>query len=76
MYGYYIGSRNASDYGLKTAYRLAEDLAYNNICVISGLAIGIDGAALREALSGNDLTIGVLGTGIDIIYPTSNKKTF
>ena len=71
-----IGSRNASDYGLKTAYRLAEDLAYNNICVISGLAIGIDGAAHRGALSGNGLTIGVLGTGIDIIYPASNKKLF
>ena len=71
-----VGSRNASDYGLKAAYALAEGLASNNICVISGLAAGIDAAAHRGALSAKGITIGVLGTGIDVIYPAFNKKLF
>ena len=71
-----VGSRNASDYGMKTAYRLAEDLAFNNICIISGLAKGIDAAAHSGALSAKGITIGVLGTGMDVIYPASNKKLF
>ena len=69
-----VGSRNASEYGLKAAYDLAANLAYNNICVISGLAAGIDAAAHHGALSAKGITIGVLGTGIDIIYPAFNKK--
>ena len=46
------------------------------ITIVSGLAMGIDGAAHRCAISNNMSTIGVIGTGIDIIYPYVNKDLY
>ena len=67
-----IGSRTCSTYGENSSEMLARDLASRGICIVSGLARGIDAAAHRGAISGNGKTIAVLGTGIDSIYPREN----
>jgi DNA processing protein len=69
-----VGSRRASTYGANAAEMLARDLASNGVCVISGLARGIDTAAHRGALRGKGKTIAVLGTGINQIYPKENAR--
>ena len=69
-----IGARAASQEGLTAAYEIAFDLARAGIVVISGLARGIDSAAHRGALDGGGKTIAVLGTGIDVVYPSENAE--
>ncbi len=69
-----IGSRRCSTYGENAAEMLARDLAEHEVCVVSGLARGIDTAAHRGAIRGKGRTIGVLGTGIDRAYPKENAK--
>lgn len=69
-----IGSRNCSTYGRNAAEMLARELASRGITVVSGLARGIDSAAHRGALDGKGTTVGVLGTGIDVIYPKENRR--
>jgi DNA processing protein len=69
-----IGSRMCSTYGENAAEMLARDLASRGICVISGLARGIDTAAHKGAMRGGGKTIAVLGTGIDAVYPKENTR--
>lgn len=69
-----VGTRRCSDYGRQITEDLARILAGYGITVISGLARGIDGIAHQTALDGGGRTIGVLGNGIDIIYPPEHKK--
>ena len=69
-----IGSRMCSTYGENASEMLSRDLASRGICVISGLARGIDTAAHRGAIRGNGRTVAVLGTGIDGIYPKENAR--
>jgi len=64
-----VGTRAATPHGLADARELAATLASSGITVISGLAIGIDGAAHQGAVDGGGLTIGVVATGLDIEYP-------
>ncbi|HEX7086534.1 MAG TPA: DNA-processing protein DprA [Vicinamibacterales bacterium] len=64
-----VGSRRASQSGLDVARRLGTDLAAVGLGVVSGLARGCDGAAHRGALDGGGVTIAVLGSGADVIYP-------
>ncbi len=71
-----VGSRNPTPYGMKAAENLSQGLARRGIGVVSGLARGIDSAAHWGCLSGHGFTVAVLGTGIDTIYPSSNKKLF
>lgn len=71
-----VGSRIATPYGLKTAEFLAQGLARRGLGVVSGMARGIDSAAHWGCLSGRSFSVGVLGTGIDTVYPPSNKKLF
>ena len=69
-----IGSRMCSTYGENASEMLARDLASRGICIISGLARGIDTAAHRGAIRGGGRTIAVLGTGIDGFYPKENRR--
>lgn len=69
-----IGSRLCSTYGTNAAEMLARDLASRGICIISGLARGIDTAAHRGAMRGGGKTVAVLGTGIDGAYPKENMR--
>ena len=71
-----VGSRNATEYGKTTAAQLAAELSRHGITVISGMAVGIDAACHRGALSGGGRTIAVLGSGIDVIYPRENKTLY
>lgn len=68
-----VGSRNASVQGEKNAEAFAHDLCSYGLCIISGLALGIDGAAHRGALKVNGATIAVVGTGLDIVYPAKHR---
>ena len=68
-----IGSRMCSTYGENASEMLARDLASRGICIISGLARGIDSAAHRGTIAGKGRTIAVLGTGIDSVYPKENN---
>ncbi|MCB9499162.1 MAG: DNA-protecting protein DprA [Erysipelotrichaceae bacterium] len=70
-----IGSRECTNYGRETISQIVKELP-ENIVIVSGLAKGIDGAAQRSALDSNKKTIGVLGGGIDNIYPKENADLF
>ncbi len=67
-----VGSRRTTLYGMATAKKLGAELARLGFCVVSGLARGIDTAAHEGALSVGGKTAGVVGCGIDIIYPPEN----
>ncbi|OGD30876.1 DNA protecting protein DprA [Candidatus Azambacteria bacterium RIFCSPHIGHO2_01_FULL_44_55] len=69
-----VGARIATSEGLKNAYELAFQLAGAGVTIVSGLAQGIDTEAHKGALDAGGRTIAVLGTGVDVIYPTSNIK--
>jgi DNA processing protein len=67
-----VGSRNATLQGEANAQTLARALSEAGLTVVSGLALGIDAAAHRGGLAGPGSTIAVLGTGIDVVYPSRN----
>lgn len=69
-----VGSRHCSTYGRNVAEMLARELAERGVTIISGLARGIDSMAHEGAISGGGLTVAVMGTGLDSIYPKENKK--
>ena len=64
-----VGSRAASPYALSVAEQLARDLAARGLAIVSGLARGVDSAAHRGAIAAGGVTIAVLGSGVDRIYP-------
>lgn len=68
-----VGSRNATPQGEKNAEDFAENLSRHGLCIVSGMALGIDGAAHRGALKANAPTIAVVGTGLDIVYPAKHR---
>jgi DNA processing protein len=69
-----IGSRNCSTYGKNSSEMLSRELAARGITIVSGLARGIDTSAHRGAIEAKGRTIGVLGTGLDSIYPKENTR--
>lgn len=73
-----VGSRSASINGCKIAATIAHDLATQDVCIISGMARGIDSAAHLGALSSTKQfpTVAVLGTGIDVVYPPENTELY
>lgn len=64
-----VGARTASTYGRKMARELAQELAGCGVCVVSGLARGIDSEAHQASLETGGRTIAVLGSGLDVVYP-------
>lgn len=71
-----IGSRNYSDYGKRATKEFTEGLAKNDICIVSGLAKGIDAFAHSGCLNVSGKTIAVLGSGLDVIYPKENTQLY
>ena len=71
-----IGSRKHSSYGKQCTEYFSKTFVHNDICVVSGLAEGIDACAHFTALNNNGKTIAVLASGIDYIYPTSNTQLY
>lgn len=70
-----VGTRNATDYGKQLCRQLIEELQQYNVLIASGLALGIDVAAHKECLRLNVPTVGVLGHGLDRMYPSQNRAT-
>lgn len=71
-----VGSRRASEYGRVMSRAIGEGLARAGVVVVSGLALGIDGAAHRGALAAGGGTIAVLGSGPDVVHPPSHRRLF
>lgn len=69
-----VGSRRCSTYGRNVAEMLGRELAERGVTILSGLARGIDSAAHRGALDARGLTVAVMGTGLDAVYPKENKR--
>ena len=71
-----VGSRSPSEYGLHAAKRISYDLSRAGAVIASGLASGIDAAAHRAALYNEGFTVGILGCGIDRVYPKENEALY
>jgi DNA processing protein len=71
-----VGSRKASATGIETARALGFALSERGFCVVSGLALGVDAAAHEGAVDAGGPTVGVLGCGIDVVYPRRNRGLF
>ena len=71
-----IGARNCSDYGRRTAEYFGQGLAKAGVSVISGMARGIDGMAQEACVDAGQQSYALLGSGVDVIYPPSNKALY
>jgi DNA processing protein len=69
-----VGSRNATPQGIGNAEAFAKTLSDAGLCIISGMAHGIDAAAHRGALRGQGSSIAIVGTGLDKVYPAANRE--
>jgi DNA processing protein len=71
-----VGSRKTSPYGRWITEKVSQELARHGVTIVSGMARGIDSLAHLGAISGGGRTIAVLGCGVDVIYPSENRKLF
>ncbi len=69
-----VGTRDATGYGLRVTRAIAGELARAGVCIISGMARGVDAAAHRAALDVGGRTVAVMGTGIDVPYPVGHRE--
>lgn len=69
-----VGTRKASSYGLKTAKNMGAQIARCGGLVLSGLATGIDAMSMRGALSAGKSVVGLMGCGVDVVYPANNRS--
>ena len=69
-----VGTRIPTTYGKRVAFQFAQELSESSICIVSGLARGIDSESHLGALSGEGKTIAVLGTSLNEVYPKENEK--
>lgn len=70
----FVGTRRPTDYGIKMTKNLVSGAVRAGMVVVSGMAAGIDSSAHREAIAGGGKTVAVFGCGVDIIYPSFNRK--
>ncbi len=71
-----VGSRHPTPYGSRVAYQAGQAAARAGLVVVSGLARGLDARAHRGALDAGGQTIAVLGSGVDVPYPSSNRELY
>ncbi|MBQ9784724.1 MAG: DNA-processing protein DprA [Clostridia bacterium] len=71
-----VGTRRMSAYGLRSAYKMAYELATLGAVVVSGMAAGIDGVSSAAAIAAGGTTVAVLGCGLDVIYPRHHKRLY
>lgn len=71
-----VGAREMTDYGCRVALGLAQELAGAGVVIVSGLAAGVDSISHTGAIKAEGTTIGVLGCGIDVIYPRENRELY
>lgn len=71
-----VGAREPSPYGVRMAGKLGLDLARRGVLTVSGIAQGLDSAALKGALSGGGRVVSVLANGVDVIYPLSSRDLY
>lgn len=71
-----VGTRKPTDYGKSITARFARELVEQNITIVSGLARGIDSVAHRSTIKANGRTIAVIGSGLDVVYPSENRALF
>ncbi len=71
-----VGSRKATHYGKWAAEKFTRELVQMGVTIVSGMAVGIDTIAHRSALEHGGRTIGILGNGLDTVYPKSNKNLY
>ena len=69
-----VGTRAMSEYGMKSAYKIAYEVAASGAIVVSGMALGIDGICSCAAIAAGGKTVAVLGCGIDLAYPKEHRK--
>ena len=69
-----VGTRNITEYGKENCLQLVEDLKDDNVLIVSGLAYGVDTAAHKAAVKNGIPTVGVMGCGMQQVYPAANKK--
>jgi DNA processing protein len=69
-----VGTRRCTAVGRSIAVELGRDLARAGVCVVSGLALGIDGAAHRGALDAGGAPVAVVGSGVDVVYPPRHRE--
>lgn len=72
----FVGSRRASTTGKLSLQKIIKELANTDICIVSGLAAGIDTSSHKSAIENNLKTIGVIASGFDFVYPESNKQLY
>lgn len=71
-----VGTRKATAYGLNTARQISRQIAACGALVVSGGASGIDSVAMQGAMEAGEPTVGVLGCGVDVVYPAKNSRLF
>ncbi len=71
-----VGTRDLTEYGRRTSYDFAYDLAKSGMIIVSGMADGCDSQAHFGALKAGQATVAVLGTGIDVVYPKKNQELY
>lgn len=69
-----VGTRNISLYGKDITHKIISELAEHNVCIVSGLARGVDAVAHEQALDSNLKTVAVMGCGLHTIYPDTNER--
>ena len=71
-----VGTRTMTDYGRDMAYSLGAGLASGGAVVVSGLALGADSMAMVGAMDADGVTVGVLGCGVDVVYPPAHRPLY